>query len=107
MRPKPLPKPQDVDDPPDQRRRRRCCQCFTASRSNLSTACCSPQALCSSLLAALQAWTEFLSSHAYVDIALSSHSYGVAVSKAAELLRSHAALVSVLSLIAWFLHRGG
>ena len=66
-----------------------------------------PEALCSSLLAALQAWTEFLSSHAYVDIALSSHSYGLAASKAAELLRSHAALVSVLSLIAWFLHRGG
>ncbi|CAK9009322.1 unnamed protein product [Durusdinium trenchii] len=78
------------EDEPDQKRAKRCGRCFTV--------------LCDALLATLQAWTEFLSSHAYVDIALSSQSYGVAAAKAAELLGSHGTLVSILALIAWFLH---
>eukprot|EP00913_Durusdinium_trenchii_P002320 g2143.t1 len=77
------------EDEPDQKRAKRCGRCFTV--------------LCDALLATLQAWTEFLSSHAYVDIALSSQSYGVAAAKAAELLGSHGTLVSILALIAWFL----
>ena len=97
----------DVGDAPEQRRRR-CCQCFAAAQMKLFWPFkLYAEVLCSSLLASLQAWTEFLSSHAYVDIALSSHSYGVAAQQAAQLLRSHAALVSVLSLIGWFLWPGG
>eukprot|EP00439_Symbiodinium_sp_Y106_P070191 s846_g12.t1 len=62
---------------------------------------------CDSIMAALQAWTEFLSSHAYVDIALSSSSYSTAASKASKLLRSHAGVVSTLSLVAAFLRLAG
>ncbi|CAE7658942.1 SLC44A1 [Symbiodinium pilosum] len=62
---------------------------------------------CDSLLATVQAWTEFLSGHAYVDIALSSSSYAVAATKASKLLRSHAGLVSVLSIVACFLRLAG
>mmetsp|Transcript_54703 Transcript_54703/g.127600 ORF Transcript_54703/g.127600 Transcript_54703/m.127600 type:complete len:709 (-) Transcript_54703:114-2240(-) len=71
--------------------------------------CCSAcvAAIGDSLISALQAWTEFLSSHAYVDIALSSSIYSVAAAKASELLRREARVVSVLSMVACFLRLAG
>ncbi|CAL1155036.1 unnamed protein product [Cladocopium goreaui] len=82
------------DDAQDaKRKRRRCCQCFAV--------------FCDALLATLQAWTEFLSAHAYVDIALSSQSFSAAAREASEILGSHMALVSILSLVSWFLRLVG
>lgn len=82
------------DDAQDaKRKRRRCCQCFAV--------------FCDALLATLQAWTEFLSAHAYVDIALSSQSFSAAAREASEIHGSHMALVSILSLVSWFLRLVG
>jgi len=81
------------DGQESKRKRRRCCQCFTV--------------LCDGILATLQAWTEFLSAHAYVDIALSSHSFSEAAREASQLLGNHGAVVSILSLISWFLRLVG
>lgn len=82
------------DDAQDaKRKRRRCCQCFAV--------------FCDALLASLQAWTEFLSDHAYVDIALSSQSFSAAAREASQILGSHMALVSILSLMSWFLRLVG
>ncbi|CAE7540855.1 SLC44A1 [Symbiodinium natans] len=81
------------EDDKGKRKSRGCCACIAVA--------------CDSLMATLQAWTEFLSSHAYVDIALSSTSYAMAASKASKLLRSDAGLVTMLSIVAWFLRLMG
>ncbi|CAJ1419713.1 unnamed protein product [Effrenium voratum] len=81
------------DEEKGKQKRRCCCRCFMV--------------FCDAFLATLQALTEFLSSHAYVDIALSSNSYAAAAAKAFNILGSHAGLVSVLSLVACFLRVAG
>ncbi|CAE8682755.1 unnamed protein product [Polarella glacialis] len=62
--------------------------------------CCGGIAMaCQALLAFLQAWAEFLSRYAYIDVALSSKPYAAAASQACDLLRSHAGVVSMLSFM--------
>eukprot|EP00931_Biecheleriopsis_adriatica_P030648 TRINITY_DN18046_c0_g1_i1.p1 TRINITY_DN18046_c0_g1~~TRINITY_DN18046_c0_g1_i1.p1 ORF type:complete len:462 (-),score=70.00 TRINITY_DN18046_c0_g1_i1:484-1869(-) len=69
-----------------------------------STCCCKCAAVaCESLLAGLQTWTEFLSSYAYAEVALSSNSYAESASTANLLLRRQAGVVFALTAVSNFL----